>query len=206
MFSDFLRIPSTSELRQGPTHLLVTVLKVHINTPVPDPFQQWRSVVGYEWYHPKSKTWNKPSFQRGYRILRFPMQLLSQLQRRKMTYTVFTEESLSLRYGTPRNVCEIPPSKEAPEKYGIYHREETLALIAVMDELQFTPCPAVKSSNIVFIHNGAWNMLRHFLGFHARLSDQKTWFFCYGPYHALDSRLWGVREVFKRGMGGIFPY
>lgn len=114
---------------------------------------------------------------------------------KKRTYTIATVESFGFRYhGIDTHVAEEHSAR------GIVHQEETLALIRTMKEMGYRSKPGNDSSAVVFIHNAAFDMSKHLLGLHARKLRSKYWFFAYGPFHALEPRLWGVREIFKRGI------
>jgi hypothetical protein len=154
-----------------------------------------------EWYRPPLNLVYSPKLQRGFRILRFPLRVKEMLQGRAQgykSYFIFTPESLVFRYGNPVNIDKLPETEHS--RYKIDHREETRALQSIMQALGFTSKPPILgTATVVFIHNAAWDMLKHLPGLHDRKSRIRNWFFCYGPHHALEPHLWGVREVFKRG-------
>ncbi|KAG8759505.1 hypothetical protein FRC14_005793 [Serendipita sp. 396] len=149
-------------------------------------------------------------------------------------YTLYTAESLAFRFTeddiasfilnskiaslvdykkNPTHIDEIAPDHHAlrwfPQgekpKLLVNHSDETQALIEIMKKLDIqSKAPMRGDTNIVFIHNGSWEMLKHFKGLGDRKSRPDVWFYAYGPYHALHSSLWGVRQVFKRG--GILTF
>lgn len=197
-----MRILAYSELRKGPLHLIVTVIKAELALASSSASSLDRRIEGHdEWYRPPLNLPHSPKLQRGFRILRFPLRVEELLQRRAKEYKlyfIFTPESLTFRYENPNNIEEMVQDEHLGCK--IDHREETRALQYIMQSLAFTPKPANRgTAAVVFIHNAAWDMLKHLPGLHDRKSRIRNWFFCYGPHHALEPRLWGVREVFKRG-------
>jgi hypothetical protein len=113
---------------------------------------------------------------------------------KKRTYIIATVESFGFRlHGIDNHVAEEHTAQ------GIVHQEETLALISTMKELGYKSRPGSDNAAVVFLHNAAFDMSKHLLGLHARKLRSKFWCFAYGPFHALEPRLWGVREIFKRG-------
>jgi hypothetical protein len=57
----------------------------------------------------------------------------------------------------------------------------------------------MERTDITFIHNNSWEVLKKLPGLNDRLGRPHTQFFAFGPHHSLSPDKWGVREVFKRG-------
>ena len=134
-------------------------------------------------------------------MLRFSMELRTALQQRepkRKTYKLATVESFGFRHSMAAKMEEQLPDEHA--KHGVVHQEETVALMHTMNGMGYASKRGNDSAAVVFIHNAAWDMLKHLLGLHELKARPMVWFFAYGPFHALDSRLWGVREIFKRGL------
>lgn len=199
VLANSLGIPAQSELRHNPMRLLVTVIK-------PASHSKSLEITRLPRYRNSAHT--NPlnlischAIERGVRALRFPSEIKVALQQRypgdlaKRNFVLATVESFGFRHTA--KIDEILPQEHA--KYGVVHQEETLALIHTLNEIGYSAQRATEYASVVFIHNAAWDTLKHLLGLHPRKVTAKTWFFAYGPFHALDSRLWGVREVFKRG-------
>jgi hypothetical protein len=202
--ASFLSVPNEPELRQGPLHLLVTVLhqgrgkqqQLSLAPSRKNPSQS----IGFD-FKLKSRS---PWIQRGSRILKFPEDLKAFLKQRRNapgggSYTLFTLENSNFRTRPITKIEEKPPIQQTLEQ-DVFHREETLALISIMAELDYTSKPTIVGDpNLVFIHNAAWDVLKHFPGFTNRKTRSKASFYAYGPHHTLDPKLWGVREIFRRG-------
>lgn len=199
-------IPANSELRLGPLHLLVTVIKPasRLESSGVAPLTQVRNDKRIA--HPSLS--HRHAIERGIRSLRFPPEIRTALQQRcseaskRATYVLATVESFAFRH--PPTVGIEEKASDDHAKHGVIHQEETQALIHIMNDMGYISRKATDSADIVFIHNAAWSTLKHLLGLFDRLSHHRVWFFAYGPFHALDPQLWGVREVFKRG--GILTF
>ncbi|PVG02146.1 hypothetical protein CPB86DRAFT_610393 [Serendipita vermifera] len=197
--ASFLSVPKDTPLRLGPLHLLVTILHLGRGKPPLHPSPSLKNRPQYEAFGFDSKL-GSPWIQRGLRVLNFPDDLKVFLKQRPGgAYTLFTLENSNFRTNPSSKIEEKPPIQQTFEQ-GVYHREETLALISIMTGLQYISKPVQYGDpNIVFIHNAAWDILKHFPGFTNRKTRSKVSFYAYGPYHALHPKLWGVREIFKRG-------
>jgi len=198
-----LKLPAHSELRQEPPHLLITVLKRiekdSINMPTL-PYRRQNLEMS------SSRPSLSPAIARGIRVLQLSQEIRAALQQRyandptKRTYIISTVESFGFRH----NQIDTHTPEEHAAK-GVVHQEETLALVHTMNELGYKSKPNTDSASVVFIHNAAFDMSKHLLGLHERKQRPKVWFFAYGPFHALEPRLWGVREIFKRGIESLSP-
>lgn len=192
-----MNIPARSELRLGPLHLIVTVMKGNFESDTLPKPPTVSGDVDYDWCKAPPILRHSSVPPRAFATLRFPVQVKEILQSRGpslKTYYIFTAEGLPFRYEVP---SDIPQPDQANK---VRHREETRALESIMRSLEFKPRPAtVGTATVIFIHNAAWEMLKYLPGFHDRKTHIKKWFFCYGQHHTLHPRLWGVREVFKRG-------
>jgi hypothetical protein len=186
-----LNISLSSELRAGSLRLLVTVLRggmgstgIKVNITAPR----------LEHHRPVNES---SAIERGKRLLQFPKRLQDELMSRNPKfYGLFTAESAGFRHQHDGDYHMA----NTHQKIGILHREETLALIALMTRLGYTSRRGERgNANVVFIHNAAWDLLQEFLGFCERLSHIEYWFFAYGAYHALHPKHWEIRAVFKRG-------
>ncbi|KAG8816746.1 hypothetical protein FRC17_000205 [Serendipita sp. 399] len=226
-----LGVAPSSELRMGLLHLLVSVIKSDMPQQPTSTSSSFAikslSGVNPETYYLLPAGSFRPAVVRGARILRFPKDLTIVFKRRKdgvrgTHYSLCTAESLGFRFPDgfrfPKDVHyidEVTPEEHAPHiysrtdgevlKHTINHLDETQALIEIMKKLGIpSKKPISGDANIVFIHNESWEMLKHFKGLGNRKSRPEVWFYAYGPCHALDPSLWGIREIFKRG--GILTF
>ena len=191
-------------------HLLVTVLKHTPDSPPISSASRFSApkVTEIVRYSPTSLT---PSENRGLRILDFPKPLAETIQRRRaragLSYTLCTAESTRFRFESTLSASELkeePIDSADPSQHrrrGELHMDETVALIELMRQWGVTPKKAnVGNAAMVFVHNNAWDMLGYFPGLTDRKTKAPIGFYAYGPYHAVHPSLWGVREIFKRGM------
>jgi len=118
---------------------------------------------------------------------------------KQRTFSLFTMETILYRTtnGAIWHGDQLPADQHAA--WRLKHQPETKALLKILKMAQLKPWHLMERTDITFLHNNSWELLKKLPGLNDRLGRPHIQFFAFGPHHSLPPDKWGVREVFKKG-------
>ena len=159
---------------------------------------------------PREVLHQDPDISRGLMLLKLTQNTLEtwktawQRFKKPRTFSLFTMETIRFRKNldpkTPEKLLygdQLPAHDHAA--WRLKHQPETKALLKILELAQLKPWHMMERSDITFIHNNSWELLKKLPGLDDRLGQPNIQFFAFGPHHNLSPDKWGIREVFKRG-------
>lgn len=159
---------------------------------------------------PREVLYQDPDISRGLTLLNFTQSTLEMWQaawppvKKTQLFSLFTMETILFRtpdHKTPDRKPwhgdQLPAHEHAA--WRLKHQPETKALLKILELTHLKPWHLMERTDVTFIHNNSWELLKKLPGLNDRLGRPHTQFFAFGPHHSLSPDKWGVREVFKRG-------